>query len=93
MDVWSDKEGYDSKLTYQRNNSPVLCLSKKGREKHLKSTGMARANTSLSYVREGSPILSLNWWGWGPCYESVVLGATAEPERRVTNSISCDITL
>ena len=61
---------------------------------------MTRAFISSSYVREGSPILSLSWWGWGSCYESVVLGApftpagsTAEAERRVAHSISCDITL
>ena len=52
------------------------------------------------HVREGFPVLSLCWWGWGSCYESVVLGApftpagsTAEAERRVAHSISCDITL
>ena len=62
--------------------------------------GIVRAYTSTSYVREGFPILSLSWWGWGSCYESVVLGApftpagsTAEAERRVAHSISCDITL
>ena len=51
-------------------------------------------------VRKESPIVSLSWWGWGSCYESVVLGApftpagiTAEAERRVAHSISCDITL
>ena len=59
-----------------------------------------RAYVSRSYVREGFPIFSLSWWGWGSCYESVVLGApftpagsTAEAERRVAHSISCDITL
>ena len=48
-----------------------------------------------SYVRKESPILSLSWWGWGSCYESVMLGApitpagiTAEAERRVAHSIS-----
>ena len=47
---------------------------------------------SSSYVRKESPILSLSWWGWGSCYESVVLGApftpagiTAEAERRVAH--------
>ena len=60
----------------------------------------SRADVSRGYVREGFPILSLSWWGWGSCYESVVLGApftpagsTAEAERRVAHSISCDITL
>ena len=59
-----------------------------------------RAYISSSYVRKESPILSLSWWGWGFCYESVVLGApftpagiTAEAERRVAHSISCNITL
>ena len=59
-----------------------------------------RAFISSSYIREESPILSLSWWGWRSCYESVVLGApftpaasTAEAERRVAHSISCDITL
>ena len=62
--------------------------------------GSIRAFISSSYVREESPILSLSWWGWGSCYESVVLGtpftpagSTAEAERRVVHSISCDITL
>ena len=56
--------------------------------------------TEVSYVRKESPILSLSWWGWGSCYESVVLGApftpagiTVEAERRVAHSISCNITL
>ena len=51
-----------------------------------------------SYVRKESPILSLSWWGWGSCYESVVLGApftpagiTAEAERRVAHSIKENI--
>ena len=51
-----------------------------------------RAYISSSYVRKESPILSLSWWGWGSCYESVVLGApftpagiTAEAERRVAH--------
>ena len=59
-----------------------------------------RAYISSSYVRKESTILSLSWWGWGSCYESVVLGApftpagiTAEAERRVAHSISCNITL
>ena len=50
---------------------------------------LTRAYISSSYVRKESPILSLGWWGWGSCYESVVLGApftpagiTAEAERR-----------
>ena len=62
--------------------------------------GVDRAYISSSYVRKESPILSLSWWGWGSCYESVVLGApftpaviTAEAERRVAHSISCNITL
>ena len=61
---------------------------------------ISRAYISSSYVRKESPILSLSWWGWGSCYESVVLGApftpagiTAEAERRVAHSISCNITL
>ena len=33
-----------------------------------------RAFISSSYARQESPILSLSWWGWGSCYESVVLG-------------------
>ena len=60
----------------------------------------SRAFISSSYIREESPILSLSWWGWRSCYESVVLGApftpaasTAEAERRVAHSISFDITL
>ena len=62
--------------------------------------GTSRAFISSSYIREESPILSLSWWGWRSCYESVVLGApftpagsTAEAERRVAHSISCNITL
>ena len=61
---------------------------------------ITRAFISSSYIREEFPILSLSWWGWRSCYESVVLGApftpaasTAEAERRVSHSISCDITL
>ena len=66
----------------------------------INSEVLTRAYVSSSHVREGSPILSLSWWGWRSCYESVVLGApftpagsTAEAERRVAHSISCDITL
>ena len=63
------------------------------------ANSMTRAVISSSYIREESPMLSLSWWGWRSCYESVVLRApltpaasTAEAERRVAHSISCHIT-
>ena len=45
---------------------------------------ITRAFISSSYIREESPILSLSWWGWRSCYESVVLGAPFTPARSRT---------
>ena len=43
-------------------------------------TTAVRYNTSSSYVREGSTFVSRpNRWRWGPCFESVVLGAPFTP--------------
>ena len=55
-------------------NSNVQCEYTDKQEQHGLIT-IIRAYVSSSYVREGSPILSLSWWGWGSCYESVLLGA------------------
>ena len=48
--------------------------------------GSIRAFISSSYIREESPILTLSWWGWRSCYESVVLGAPFTPAGSTARS-------
>ena len=54
----------------------------------LSTHDVTRAYISSSYVRKESPILSLSWWGWGSCYESVVLGAPYKAYARGNHSRS-----
>ena len=42
---------------------------------------IANSGSVCADVREESPIVSLSWWGWGSCYESVVLGAHLRPRE------------
>ena len=35
--------------------------------------------------KRGPPILSRDWWGWGPCHESVRLGHRGIRHRVLTN--------
>ena len=53
--------------------------------------GMTRAFISSSYIREESPILSLSWWSWRSCYESVVLGVPFTPARSRTARIALNL--